>query len=482
MKLFKLTKSYKCRTFGNINIEILGLYHKDTEVKNGGLFFCLRGTKVDGTSYIQSAINNGAVAIVCEHEIPNLYGITQIIVKNARDAMSNFACVFYGNPASKVKVIGVTGTNGKTTITTMIFNALEYAGKKAALIGTNGVVFNGKKYDSEMTTPDPIELQNYFSKMVKQKCEYVVMEVSAHALDLFKIEGFRFEVSVFTNLSEDHLDYFKNMENYFKAKSKLFALNHSKYAIINIDNDYGKLLASRINMPFATYSIIEKCSYFANQIEAIENKQRFYFNNQEEFLINMSGRFNISNAVAAIAVLRYFEIDLLVLKQAFFQMKQIDGRFNLFEIDGVKIIIDYAHTPDGLENLLLAAREVAETKKVIIVFGCGGNREVQKRAKMGEISSKYADFVIISTDNPRFENRLSIAKQIEKGISGKDYLIEINRSKAIKKAFEMANVGDIVIVAGKGCETYIEENGEKIPYSDYDEIEKLRRIKWKNIV
>ena len=217
MKLFKLIKNYRCRVVGNLNVEISGLYHRDTEVKNGGLFFCLRGTRVDGVDYLNSAIRNGAVAIVTEQEIPNLYKVSQIIVKNARDAMSNFSAEFFGNPASKLKIIGVTGTNGKTTTTTMIANVLEFTGKKVALIGTNGVFICGKKYNSEMTTPDPIELHNYFLKMVKARCEYVCMEVSAHALDLLKIEGFKFDVVVFTNLSEDHLDYFKTMERYFAA-------------------------------------------------------------------------------------------------------------------------------------------------------------------------------------------------------------------------------------------------------------------------
>ena len=482
MKLFKLIKNYKCRVFGNANIEILGLYHKDTEVKNCGLFFCLRGTKVDGTAYIKSAINNGAVAIVCEHEIPNLSGITQIVVKNARDAMSNLSCIFFGNPASKLKIIGITGTNGKTTISTMIANVFKFAGKKVALIGTNGIVFNDKKYNTEMTTPDPIELQYYFSKMVKSRCEFVVMEVSAHALDLFKVEGFRFEISVFTNLTEDHLDYFKTMDNYFEAKSKLFLQNHSKNALINVDDEYGKVLAERINIPVSTYSINEKSSYFANKIKTENEKQKFYFNNQYEFIINMAGRFNISNALAAISVLSYFNVNYQTIKNAFKVMPQIEGRFNLFDLNGVKIIIDYAHTPDGLNNLLLASREIAKDKKLIVVFGCGGNREMQKRAKMGEISSKIADFVIISTDNPRFESRENIAKQIESGMIDSNYSIELDRSKAIKQAILMASVGDVVVIAGKGAENYIEENGEKIPYSDYAEIEKFRRRKWEIIV
>lgn len=474
MKLFKLIKNYKCRVVGNSNIEITGLFHKDTEVKTGGLFFCLRGTRVDGSDYIESAIKNGAVAIVVENEIPNLFRVTQIIVKNARDAMSNLACVFFGNPATKLKIIGVTGTNGKTTITTMIANVLQMANKKVALIGTNGVFILGKKIPSEMTTPDPIELQNYFAKMVKLKCEYVCMEVSAHALDLFKLEGFKFEICVFTNLTEDHLDYFKTMENYFLAKSKLFTSKHTKFAILNIDDAYAKILETCINIPYKTYSITNKASYFASEIKFEQGKQRFYFNNCCDMEINMAGRFNVSNALASIAVLKHFEIDTNVIQKAFKTMPKVDGRFNYFLINGVGVVIDYAHTPDGLENLLKATNEFKSGGKLYVVFGCGGNRETQKRSKMGEISSKYADFVIISSDNPRFEPREKIAKEIESGMTNSNYLIELDRSKAIKIAFEMAVAGDILVVAGKGAENYIDENGVKIPYSDYDEIEKFR--------
>lgn len=474
MKLFKLIKNYKCRVIGNVNIEITGLYHKDTEVKTGGLFFCLRGTRVDGADYVESAVKNGAVAIVVENEIPNLFRVTQIIVKNARDAMSNFACVYFGNPATKLKIVGVTGTNGKTTITTMIANVLQVAGKKVAIIGTNGIFILGKKIPSEMTTPDPIELQYYFAKMVKQKCEYVCMEVSAHSLDLLKLEGFKFEICVFTNLTEDHLDYFKTMENYFLAKSKLFTAKHTKFAILNIDDAYAKVLETRIKLPYKTYSITNKASYFASDIKFENNKQKFCFNNSYNMEINMAGKFNVSNALASIAVLKHFEIDTAIIQKAFKSMPKVDGRFNYFLINGVGVIIDYAHTPDGLENLLKATNELKTNGKLYLIFGCGGNRETQKRSKMGEISSKYADFVIISSDNPRFEPREKIAKDIESGMTNSNYLIELDRSKAIKTAFQMAVSGDILVIAGKGAENYIDENGVKIPYSDYDEIEKFR--------
>ena len=222
MKLFSLLKNIKCRIVGNPVVEIKGLYHNDTEVKDGGLFFCLRGTRVDGVNFVKSAIKNGAVAIVVESEISNLVGVCQVVVKDARETMSRLACKFFGNPASKLKIIGVTGTNGKTTITNMLKAVLDYAGHKTAVVGTNGVFFKGFKYETGMTTPDPIELQRYFAMMTKHKIEYVCMEVSAHAIDLKKLCGVEFVACVFTNLTEDHLDYFKNMDNYGAAKMSLF--------------------------------------------------------------------------------------------------------------------------------------------------------------------------------------------------------------------------------------------------------------------
>ena len=475
MKLFRLLKNYKCRLVGNMSVEIAGLYHKDTEVQNGGLFFCLRGTNVDGTDYVKSAINNGAVAIVTEHEIQKLPGITQVIVKNVRETMSVLACEFYGNPAKKMKIIGVTGTNGKTTISTMIANVLEFSGKKVGLIGTNGIFISGKKYNAFMTTPDPIILQYYFAKMAKARCEYVCMEVSAHALDQDRVNGFKFDLAIFTNLSEDHLDYFKTMEKYLESKAKLFLPQRSKYALINIDDLAGRFLTECINIPFKTYSINEKSSYFASEIKEFETSQEFCFNNHEWFLINMMGRFNVSNALAAISALRHFGIEIHSIKQAFEKMEPVEGRFNLKVIDRVKVVVDYAHTPDGLENLLNATRQFAKKNKVVVVFGCGGNREVQKRPKMGEIATRLADFVIITSDNPRFEKREDIAKDIEKGIESSNYLIELDRGSAIKKAVQMCEAGDVVVLAGKGSENYIDENGEKLPYSDFDEIEKLGR-------
>lgn len=475
MKLYYLLKNINCRVVGNTILDIKGLYHKDTEVKENGLFFSLRGTRVDGNAYVLSAIKNGAVAIVTEQEIQNLSGITQIIVRDARETMSLIACKFFGNPASKLKIIGVTGTNGKTTVTSMISHVINSTGKKCSLIGTNGVVINGVKYDTGMTTPDPIELQQYFAQMVKQKQDYVCMEVSAHAIEFHKIDGFMFEAVVFTNLSEDHLDYFKSMKRYFDTKCRLFTKKYTNFAVINIDNSYGIELAKRININYVAYSISNKADYVASDITLVGAGQKFKVNKSFEINLNFAGDFNVSNALSAIATLNYLGFDDATIAFGLASMKAVDGRFNTYIVNGKLVIIDYAHTPDGLENILVTAKKIAGSNRLISVFGCGGNRDSQKRPIMGDISSRFADFTIITSDNPRFEKRETIAKEIEKGIKSKNYMIELDRTIAIKKAISMANEGDVVVLAGKGSEPYIDENGVKIPYSDMAEIEKLRR-------
>ena len=474
MKLCMLIKNINCRIVGSSIVEIKGLYHKDTEVKEGGLFFCLRGTRVDGADFVKSAIKNGAVAIVTEQEIQNLTRVTQVIVKNARETMSLIACKFYGNPSEKLCMIGVTGTNGKTTTTNMMSFILEGLGRKTAIVGTNGIFIKGNKIDSGMTTPDPIDLQKHLALMVKNKVEYVCIEVSAHAAFLNKVDGMVFDIMVFTNLTEDHLDFFKTINNYFNAKAKLFTRKHTKYAILNVDDERVKRLVSSINLPFNTYAINTEADFQAKDILLTKCGQKFSVGNIP-FEISMAGKFNISNALAAVASIYCLGFGLDDISKILKTMPAVEGRFNCFEIDEKLIIIDYAHTPDGLRNILSICKDMVKDKKVISVFGCGGNRETQKRSIMGEISSKIADFTIITTDNPRFENRNEIAKQVENGVIGHNYLIELDRSCAIRRAINIAEKGDIVVVAGKGSEPYIEENGIKIPYSDIVEIEKIRR-------
>jgi len=475
MKLCSLIKNINCRIFGSTAVEIKGLYHKDTEVKDQGLFFCLRGTKVDGNNFVHSAIKNGAVAIVTEQEIHSIRNITQIIVKNARLAMSLIACRFFGNPAEKLKLIGVTGTNGKTTITNMLASILEYSGKKTAIIGTNGVFINGVRYETNMTTPDPIEFQKYLAFMIKKHIEFVCVEVSAHAIDLNKIEGIKFESVIFTNLTEDHLDYYKTMENYFLAKAKLFSKKYAKFASLNIDDKYSEKIINSINIPFVTYSKVSDADYIAKKIKIDNGKQKIIINNSYEIDLPMLGDFNISNALAAISSLSLFNISQNDIVNGLNNLRQVEGRFNSYIINGITIIIDYAHTPDGLKNILIAAKEIAKGNKIICIFGCGGNRDSQKRSLMGKIADDLSDFIFITNDNPRFEKPSKIAEDIVVGIKSNSFEIELDRSKAIKKAVLLAKKNDVVVIAGKGAENYIEENGIKIPYSDYDEVEKIRR-------
>lgn len=475
MKLFSLLKNLNYRVLGNLALDITGLYHKDTEVKDGGLFFCLKGTVVDGQAFVMGAIKNGAVAIVSEKEIHGIGGVTQIIVKNARETMSKVACRFYGCPANKLKIIGVTGTNGKTTTTHMLASVIENAGKKVAIVGTNGIIIKGQKIVTNMTTPDPIELQKYFALMLKHHIEYVCMEVSAHAAALSKVDGVRFEAMLFTNLTEDHLDFFKTMDNYFEAKLKLFSTKYTNLAILNKDDGYFEKIKSCINLPYFTYSKTSDADFVADIKKITSKGQEIIINSNLNISLPMLGSFNVSNALLSIAALSKLGFSNEDIKQGLENMKQVDGRFNSYDINGKTVIIDYAHTPDGLKNILVAARELAGNNKLFVVFGCGGNRDALKRPIMGKIASDLCDYVFISNDNPRFENPMSIAKDIAAGITKDNYEIELNRSNAINKAINMAKSDSVVVLAGKGAEDYIEENGVKIPYSDIREVEKFRR-------
>lgn len=474
MKLFKLLKGVECRVFGSPLVEIEGLFHNNNDVVQGGLFFCLNGKTFNGEDFISDAVNRGAVAVVVNREIKNLHGVVQVVVRDTRKTMSKIACNFYDNPAKNLKIIGVTGTNGKTTTTHMIASLINNSGKVAAIIGTNGVFYNNKKIETEMTTPDPIELQKIFRKLVDSGVEYVCMEVSAHAIFLNKVDGFVFELMIWTNLTEDHLDFFETMEKYYLAKRKIFTREHTKQALINIDDRYGKRLYESINMTKFTYSINTNADFESSKILYKNFNQEFYFNNQQ-IKTNFLGKFNISNLTAALAAMSILKINSKNMAEKVLMIKPVPGRFNTIVINKKLFIIDYAHTPDGLENVLTTIKYMAANEKIVCIFGCGGNRETQKRSKMGEISSKYANFTIISSDNPRYESREKIASEIEKGVLNSNYKIILDRREAIKYADEITKEGDIILIAGKGVENYIDENGLKTPYSDFEEVEKLRR-------
>ena len=475
MKLFKLLKGVKCRVLGSMLVDVDGLACNDKDVKKSYVYFCISGTKTNGCSFIDSSLRAGAVVIVSEKELPVSSGVVQVIVKDVRETMSLMAKNFYNNPAKNLKLIGVTGTNGKTTTTYMVADILNNLGFVAAIIGTNGVVFKGKVIETGMTTPDPIELYKNLRILTDLGVEYVCMEVSAHAIYFKKIVGLIFEIVIFSNLTEDHLDFFGSMENYFESKKKLFAKKYCKKALINIDDDYGLRIFESINLNKKSYSICNVADYVALNLGIEDFVQKLKLCKKVVFS-KFLGEFNIYNFLAAFACVNELGVVVDDVQLMLDKLNYVPGRFNSLVIKQKLFIIDYAHTPDGLENVLKLCNDLKIGGRLICVFGCGGNRETQKRSKMGEISSKYADFTIITSDNPRFEDRMKIAMDIKCGLLNDNYSIILNRSEAIRFADEMSDKDDIILIAGKGCENYIDECGEKKPYSDFEELEKLRNL------
>ncbi len=479
MKLSKIIENVDCTVYGDKDIDILELYDNSKEVKANGLFFAIDGTKVDGKDFAFEAAKNGAIAVVSSSKIEGL-SCTNIVCSDVRVAMSLFACNFYNNPSKDMFVVGVTGTNGKTTTTFMLESIFKTAGKKVAVVGTNGIFINGIKVGGNLTTPDPIYMQKIMSKMRADGVEVVCMEVSAHALYLQKLRGVMTDVALFTNLTQDHLDFFLDMENYGAAKALFFTPQMAKYAVINYDDDFGRRLAGSCQIPALSYSKQLKndgvVDIIAKGITHTNNVQEFDIVTPKGSLkvkLKLGGSFNVSNALGAISAGLLAGIDLQVINEGLSKLESVEGRYNTYDVNGVNVIVDYAHTPDGILNILSAAKEQTEGK-VICVFGCGGNRDSAKRPIMGQIASTISDYVVITNDNPRFERPEDIAREIENGIeSGTAYSIELDRAKAIKLAISLAKQGDSVVVAGKGAEPYMDMLGVKSPYSDQQVIENI---------
>lgn len=469
MNLKEILKDVECDIFGNDNIEIENLSHNSKEANKNGVFFAINGNNLNGEEFVLEAVKNGAKVIVSENKINNL-NLTNVVVKDVRKAMSLMAGNFYLNPAEKMLIIGVTGTNGKTTTTYMLKSIFEEAGKKVGVIGTNGIIINNKKIGSDFTTPDPIIMQKTLADMVKNGVEVVCMETSAHALKLQKLWGVMTDIALFTNLTQDHLDFFKTMDNYFEAKRKYFTSEYSRFGVVNIDDPYGKIIYDTSEIPLISYS-----KSLDNNVQSdINAGEIIHDNNSQEFLVktmkgdfkvnlNMLGSFNVSNALGAISAAIMADIDKKHIINALNNLEKVDGRFNSYFIKGVRVIVDYAHTPDGLENILKSAREFTP-KKLISVFGCGGDRDSSKRHVMGEISTEIADLTIITSDNSRTEDVIGIMEDIERGVVNNNYMLETDRITAIKKAINLADYGDTVVISGKGAENYFDIMGKKVPY------------------
>lgn len=469
MNLENLIKNLEAKVIGETNLDILDITYNSKKVKKGSLFVCLCGENSDGHDFAKDAERNGAAAILCEKQVQ--VNIPQIVVSSTRKALSKVFSCFYDNPQNKLKIIGLTGTNGKTTTSFLIKSILEESGKKVGLIGTQGAFIGKQFFQTGLTTPDPQLLFKLLKQMVDFGVEYVVMEVSAHALALDKTEGIVFEVGVLTNLTQDHLDFFETMENYKRAKFKLFEGNKIKSAVLNFDDEFGRKLAETITVPFLSYSLNNPSDVFAAKIGNKNGKNKFIVNildNVFDVESNLIGEFNIYNSLAAASVAAMLGCSTKQIKNGLERLLGVEGRLNRFNLsNGVVAFIDFAHTPDGIEQALNAIREL-KFKQIITVFGCSGNRDKDKRHKMGQIAEKLSDYVVLTTDNPRFENPELILDDIEIGMEKTAHTRFVSREQAIEFALTLAKKGDCVAILGKGAETYQDINGVNVPYSDFE--------------
>lgn len=473
------------RVFGRAEGEISDVCTDSRLTKDGCVYIALSGGHTDGNAYIGEAVLSGAKAVIYEGELTaeikrraeNSLHTEYIKVKSARRAASLVSARFYGNPADKLKIIGVTGTNGKTTVANMLCFLLGRAGKMAGVIGTLGIRFAGKELPSGLTTPDPVYLNYAFKQMTDAGVEYCVMECSAHALYYDKECCISYEAVIFTNLTQDHLDFFKDMSSYGAAKEKLFINRRAKHKIINADDEFGVALSRKIEGAY-TYGIDGPSDCFAIIEEASPSGSEVIMNLNDNLCytrVNMIGKFNVYNALAAAACAYNMGFSCGEIAAGIREFKGVKGRLErAASYNGGEIFIDFAHTPDSLKNALGTLRKICRGS-LYVAFGCGGNRDEKKRPIMGRIAAENADYTIITTDNPRFEEPYEIMRQIEKGaVEGKgDYVMIENREEAIAYGIKNLEKGDILLIAGKGAEDYQEIMNIKYPYSDYSVIKDI---------
>ena len=469
---------------GSLDIDIENVENDSRKIEENGMFVAIKGFDQDGHSFIRKAVDNGAVAVVIEEgakiKKSDIDDDTVVIMApSTRIANAKIACNFYGNPSRKLKLIGVTGTKGKTTTTFMIKSILEKHGNKVGLIGTVANYIGSKNLgESSRTTPDSLELQKLFSDMVKEKVDVAVMEVSSQSLKLHRVDGCDFDYAVFTNFSEDHISpkEHPDMEDYFN--SKLLLIKQAKTSFINNDDFHvAKLKKMFPENDIKTYGIDNEANLIAKDITVTNSSVDFKVKiggKNERVKTGIPGRFSVYNSLAAICVCEKLGANAEEIKEALLEVR-VPGRSELVDNKkGLTIMIDYAHSPESLQNILSAVKSYTRGR-VISVFGCGGDRDPGKRPQMGQISGSIADFTIITSDNPRTEKPEAIVKQIEEGMiktKGK-YVAIVDRTEAIKHAIEIANKNDIIVLAGKGHETYQEINGVKHPYDERDIVKKI---------
>lgn len=478
MKWHELTALAGYESVGN-DPEIADLQYDSRKTEKGSVFFCIRGESSDGHRFAAKAVERGACVLVCEEKIPDL-DVPQLIVADSRCALAKMAEAFYGFPHKKLKIIGVTGTNGKTTTTHLIKHILDAYGKKTALMGTNHIIISDRVIPATHTTPESLEISGYLKEMVDNHCEYLVMEVSSHALKQGRVMALDFKTAAFTNLTQDHLDYHKTFDDYLQAKQILFTglrAENEGCGIVNYDSPYRDRFLAVTKVPVKTYGLKDGADFQGKNIEMDAYGTSFDLlmeGDRYPVKMNLIGDFNVYNALTAIAVAAAEGVNPHFIVEALSSVKQVKGRFEkIKEKFGPTVIIDYAHTPDGLENILETANKL-NAKRVILVFGCGGDRDRTKRPIMGKIGGSLADFAFITSDNPRTEEPMSIIRMVEEGVkeSGGAYEIRCDRREAIRDAILMAADDDLVVIAGKGHEDYQIIGTEKHHFDDFEEVKK----------
>ena len=498
MKLSELIEDLEIKEIsGNISWDIKSISYDSKHIEQDSLFVAIKGLQSDGHNYIEESVSRGAKAVLLENREKKIDSVSNVVVADTRVGLAKVACRLYNHPSAKLKMIGITGTNGKTTTLYLIESILKEAGFNVGTIGTINYHYGKNTFSSLHTTPESLDLQNILRDMVNTRVTHAVLEVSSHALALSRLEGCQFDVGVFTNLTRDHLDYHRNMEEYFKCKERLFTqlLNKSisgdlPWRVVNLDDPRGKLLLSNTKTKTITYGMNSKSQVTAKDVKLdLSGINARIITPQGDLSLQASllGELNLYNIMAAVAVGITQGISLKTIKRGVEEVKKIPGRLERVENNrGMLILIDYAHTSDALEKLLISTGGFS-SGKIITVFGCGGERDRGKRPLMGAISAKYSDFTIITSDNPRNEDSSKIIEEIEAGIvklpvkkyhspdlrSGfgkKGYAIVRDRREAIKLAVSLADSGDLVVIAGKGHEDYQVIGKKKIAFDDRDEV------------
>lgn len=471
MKLRKLIQGLPIQVFkGNQELQITGLCNHSKLIAPGNLFIAKKGSTENGAKYVEEAIASGATAVLLDLPNPCLKGVVQLIHPQVSEVEAILAARYYNFPSDSLYMVGVTGTNGKTTTCYLIKHFFDHLAIPCGLIGTIEYIIGSHHFEADRTTPDAITNQKLFKEMIKQSCRAAVMEVSSHGMSQKRCEQIAFDTAIFTNLSQDHLDYHHTMEDYAIEKAKLFKmLPKNGRAIINETSSWSKFMVQECAAPILTYGFSEQATLYADAIRLYYDKTEFevhYRDQKRLFVSPLIGRHNILNCLAAIACCLAKGIALQALPSLLSQFDPVPGRLERVDnFRGYHIFVDYAHTPDALEKVLACLQEI-KSRKIITIFGCGGDRDRGKRSQMARVAEKGSDFTIVTSDNPRSEDPKTICDQIASGFVNSNFTIVVDRKEAIARAIEMADPKDLILIAGKGHEVYQHFSTQTKPFDD----------------